>query len=126
MWSYDPTNLENSLKDQVRLALGDTDIDSPLLQDEEIEFLLKTNGNDIQATTLAGCSSIIAMLSQEVNFKVGPYSESQDNRLKAFQTLYTQLLTQAGRLSPPLMKSPTTTPIFNYDMLSYGKEDHEL
>ena len=124
-WSYDPTTLSSSSKDQVRFKLGDTVEEEALLQDEEIEFLLAQNNGSVIQATIAACMSIISILSGVTDFRIGPYSESQGNRLKAYQALYQTLLAQASRLNSPIAKDPTTTSVFHYDMMVIGSEDHE-
>jgi len=42
-WSYDVTALATSLKDQIRLRIGDTDESDPIMQDEEITFYVGDN-----------------------------------------------------------------------------------
>lgn len=124
-WTYNPANLDTSKRDQVRFKLGDTVEADGLLQDEEIDFLLEqANGNVLNAC-IQGCVSIITFLSGFVDFKIGPYSESQGSRLNAYQVLYRQLLAQAARMNPPLAEAPTTAPVFHYDMMSLEGPEHE-
>lgn len=124
-WTYNPNCLSTSKKDQVRFKLGDTVEADGLLQDEEIEFLLAQAGSDVLQASAQGCISIISLLSGAVDFKIGPYSESQGSRLTAYQNLYQQLQAQAARLNSPIAEAPTTDPVFYYDMMSLEGPGHE-
>ena len=117
-WSYDPSSLKDSPKDQVRLLIGDTEEDDPLLQDEEISFYLDQHPNDIKRTSLECVNVIITRICNTPDYTLGPYSESNANRLKAFQTLQQELSSQLAGYNAPLSKSPSTEAIFSYDMMS--------
>ena len=124
-WDYDPTKLQEVPKDQVRFIIGDTNEAEPLLQDEEIEFLLSENNNHILLSAIAGCDSIISKLARVPDFKIGPYSESNQVRLNAYQMLVARLRRQLSGEQAPMMLKPTTEPIFHYDMMVCGRCDHE-
>lgn len=117
-WSYDATTLDTSKRNQVRFKLGDTVSTDALLQDEEIDYLLSQNNDVVLTAAIEGCLAIITALSGAVDFSIGPYSESQGDRLKNYQTLYRILQAQTVRLNTPLSEAPTTEPIFYYGMLS--------
>jgi hypothetical protein len=104
---------------QVRLRIGDTNEDDPLLQDEEILFFLEQMGGNVLDASIRACFTIIAFLAGQVDFRVGPYSESNGNRLKWYQALLDQLSALQPGMSI-LMKPPTTPPIFKYEM--FGME----
>ena len=124
-WTYNPEDLSTSKRDQVRFKLGDTVEADGLLQDEEIDFLLEQANDDVLRASIQGCLSIISFLAGYTDFKIGPYSESQESRLNAFQILYRQLLAQVARLTAPLAEAPTTAPVFHYDMMSLEGPGHE-
>jgi hypothetical protein len=124
-WTYDPVNLAESKTHQVRFKLGDTVESDALLQDEEIDFLLQQTGNDVLRASIQGCLSIISVLSGLVDFRVGPYSESQGSRLKAYELLLAQLQAQVAGFQPPMANAPTTTPVFHYDMMTTEGFNHE-
>lgn len=117
-WSYDPTNLKDSLKDQIRLLIGDTLDSDPLLQDEEIQFYIDQYPNDIDNAALASVNVIITRICNTPDYTLGPYSESNGNRLKAFQTVRDKLDAKIIGYNAPLANAPTTESIFSYDMMS--------
>ena len=88
-WTYgaDPSN---SNKDAVRLYVGDTDTSDQLLQDEEIEFLIATEG----ATRLAAAraaEAIAAKFSRDADEAVGAISVKFSQKAIAYQTLSKKL-----------------------------------
>ena len=117
-WTYDPTNLQDSLKDQIRLLIGDTMDGDPLLQDEEIQFYIGQYPNDINRAALASVNVIITRICSTPDYTLGPYSESNGSRLKAFQSVRDELDAKVTGYNSPLASAPTTEPIFSYDMMS--------
>lgn len=57
-WTYDPTDLATSQKDQVRLEISDIDTDNQLMQDEEIAFFLTEEADMFGAA--ARCSEVLS------------------------------------------------------------------
>jgi hypothetical protein len=76
--------------DQVRLVLGDTDTDDPLLQDETVQALLDVQG-DIRGAILAGCEAIVAQLAREVSTATPPLTVQLQQRYDHYQALLTDL-----------------------------------
>ncbi len=129
-WSYDPTTLADSAKDQIRLKIGDTIESEPLLEDEEILFYLKECNGDVTQAAYKCVSVIITRICSTPDYTLGPYSESNANRLKAFRSVKDELATSLIGYNAPLAKTPTTDPIFAYDMMSVAccvrkEDDHE-
>lgn len=58
-WTYSLTDLATNEKDQVRLEIGDTDINNQLLQDEEINQALLVESN-----FWGGCARCCEMISK--------------------------------------------------------------
>lgn len=117
-WSYDPTTLNYNLKDQIRLKIGDTDIEEHFLEDEEILFYLQESQGDITRAAYLSVSTLITRLCSTPDYTLGPYSESNANRLKAFCSVKNELSTLLFGYNAPVSKSPTTESIFSYDMMS--------
>lgn len=74
----------DSLKDEVRFRVGDTDPLFAMLEDEEIEFLLSSNNNHVLNTCINACNAILAKLAKEVDYKIGPESVSASDRYKQY------------------------------------------
>lgn len=128
-WSYDATQLEISVKDQIRLLIGDTNENEPLMEDEEIMFYVDQHPDDITRAALNCVCTIITRITSMPDYKLGPYSESNASRLKAFRSVKAQLEKQITGYQPPLMQQPTTTPVFKYGVTSetccIGGDGHE-
>ena len=117
-WSYDVTALDTSLKDQVRLCLGDTDEEDPVLQDEEIGFYIG-EAEVLTPRILLNCiNSCMAKVAGIPDYKLGPYEEKHSNRLDMWKNLKAELESDAYSMNAPLSKHPTTAPIFRYDIMS--------
>ncbi|HIS17776.1 MAG TPA: hypothetical protein IAC02_04110, partial [Candidatus Coprovivens excrementavium] len=50
-------NPSDSLKDEVRFRIGDTEDDFPMLLDNEIEFLLSSNNDNVLNTCISACNA---------------------------------------------------------------------
>ena len=128
-WSYDATQLEISVKDQIRLLIGDTNENEHLIEDEEIMFYVDQHPDDITRAALDCVGTIITRITSTPDYKLGPYSESNASRLEAFKSVKAQLENQIVGYQPPLMQQPTTTPIFKYGVASesccIGGDGHE-
>lgn len=117
-WIYDPASLQDSPKDQIRLLIGDTLESDPLLQDEEIQFYIDQCSGDITRAALSCVNVIITRICSTPDYTLGPYSESNGNRLKAFQSIKAELDAKVTGYNAPLTSAPTTEPIFGYNMMS--------
>ena len=72
-FSYDETALDVELN-KIRLFIGDTDSDDPLLQDEEIASA-QADVVGFKATVAACCRLICAQLSRKVDYKLSLLTE---------------------------------------------------
>lgn len=94
-WTYsgDP---KDSPRDELRFTIGDTDEREPLLQDEELSFLLDANGGNVRRAAVAACRAGIAKLAREADFSSGATSLSASQRREGLEKLLTELRRQAG------------------------------
>jgi hypothetical protein len=124
-WTYSGDPSSSDL-DKVRFLVGDTDEALPLMQDEEINFLIKTKGSAdgaIQNVLL----SIIAVLAREVDYVIGPESVKASQRLANYRQLLNdmkdlQLGTNAApSWQPP--KEPPGRPLFDIGMHDFFHND---
>lgn len=72
-FSYDSTRLEDEIN-QIRLHLGDTDEDEPLLQDEEIR-LMQSSSSSFRRRVAACCRLICAKVARDVDYRLSLLSE---------------------------------------------------
>lgn len=113
-WLYSG-NPAYSEKDLVRFLVGDTDMKDPLLQDEEISFLLTSNSSPQQAA-IAACRVLIAKYSREADYTIGPESVKASQRLTNFQRLKAELESS--------IKSKYAAP--SWDASSIGKNSFDV
>lgn len=116
-WTYDPTQLKDSPLMQVRLVLGDTDEDDPLMENEEIQFYLDEAG-DVNHASIRCIDTALARIAAIPEYKLGPYQEKTENRITFLTSLRKRLEDEVAMYCPPLSDKPTTKPIFGYDMMS--------
>lgn len=88
-------------KDEVRFHCGDTDSTRPLVQDEEISYVLSTEPNVIAAAAIV-CDSIASRLSQRTDASVDGVSTSRSQAAQAFSARAAELRKRAGVLAPPV------------------------
>lgn len=120
-WTYDETNLSTDTTtgrlNAVRLLVGDTDTNDQQVQNEEINFALAQNGNNIYLTGSWIARSIAAKYSRLVDTDLdGQLAESYSQLQKHYKGLSDTLEFQgkttsggigfvAGGLSKATMKS---------------------
>ena len=97
-WTYDPSDIENSQKDQVRLLCGDTDSTEQFLQDEEIEYLIKLHGSTLSAAA-AACEAIAAKLARQADQKTGKIATWLSKRVDKYLEVAESLKKQAQIIS---------------------------
>lgn len=102
-WTYNPVTIATTPKDQVRLMVGDTDSTDPLLQDEEITFLLTLYPTMRRAAAYAA-ESIAASLSRLADYKTGQeLSEMLSQKAQGYRALATRLMHDANlHISGPI------------------------
>jgi hypothetical protein len=85
-WSYSG-NPEKSLKDQVRFLCGDTRPDDPLLQDEEIKFLIKQCNNSPYGSAIRCCEAIAVHFARLCDESVGQVRLSLSQKVEAYRKM---------------------------------------
>lgn len=93
-WSYDPEI--STTRDAVRLHLGDTDTNTQLLSDEEIDYALMVQAQPLLAAANLA-SSLAARFAREVDKSVDGDSISSSQRFEHFNKLAEQLREEATR-----------------------------
>ncbi len=114
-WSYsgDPST---SPLDAARFLTGDTDEKSPVLSNEELQFLLDLYGDNLNALYFQVFTAMAIKYSKAIKRSLGPQSEDPTSRLNFFQNQakrYEDLIAQGSGLSQPAYSGPK---VFYYDM----------
>ena len=78
------TNDPNIPRDRVRLIIGDTDPDEPLLEDVWYDVYLSENDDNLVRAGVAAAQNILAQLSHSVNHKVDNISIQDRQRFQNY------------------------------------------
>jgi hypothetical protein len=114
-WTYSG-NPANSDLDEVRFLIGDTLVDEPLLQDEEIKFFISKVKNASHAA-IKCCEVIIANLSRSSDSKVGPIETKQSQQVDNYRKLLVQLRKSVGGTPTNVAGNDNHETIFNISMM---------
>jgi hypothetical protein len=82
-WTYYPTQLATSKKDQVRLLIGDTVVTDQQMQDEEINFYL-TMRSTVWGAAAECCLTLATKFSRSVDQAVGSAKISFSQMAKSY------------------------------------------
>jgi hypothetical protein len=104
-WTYS-MNPGTSPKDTVRYLIGDTNIDNPIVQDEEIQFnLAEVNSEPYRAAsnTCYNLAALFTGMAQSESKSVGglSISKSLGDRAQRYERLAKDLLIRSRRVNPP-------------------------
>ena len=107
-WNYsgDPTKSE---LDECRFLLGDTNKDSPIMQDEEIQYIISQANGNVNRLRYMLFTQAATIFSRDIKRSLGPQSEDPTNRLNYFREQaksYKEKLTSASGLSIPKYAHP--------------------
>lgn len=101
-WTYTNDPL-NSLLDQLRALIGDTNPDEPLLSDEEIMLCIRDKAGNIYAAAALACRLIAARFAREADVKVGELAVTARSRAEAFERLAREFERLAFGIKPESM-----------------------
>lgn len=111
-WNYtgDPSSSD---KDAYRFHIGDTIEDEPVLQDEEIQFVLDNNSaHNVRLYLLFDKAALY--FHRQIENKVGPIEEKPYQRAKYFEDMANHYYEKAYGVSIPSIKY--AQPIFKVGM----------
>lgn len=97
-WSYNLQLTAN--KDKLRLMIGDTDQDDPLMSDEELAYLISTHGS-LESAAAAVCHSLAAKYARYADKQVGDLRLSLSQRAKQFYEMAKSFTKTAQILAAP-------------------------
>lgn len=115
-YSGDPSS---SYLDAARFLIGDTDNSSPIMQDEEIQYIINTygNGNFTNTVKFQLFDRAATLFARDIKRSLGPQSEDPTSRLNFFkeQASYYKSLVAVGGVSAPNYTYPK---VFRKGMMS--------
>ena len=94
-WTYDSTNVGSSQRSWIRLRVGDTSSGNQLLQDEEIEAFIGSEGNQWAAAILAA-ESIAGTFARLTDKTVGKFRIAKGGASDHYYALADRLRTEMG------------------------------
>lgn len=99
-FSYDITDLATSPKDAVRLLIHDTDAADPLLQDEEINYLVAVEGTNLYRIAWRAAEVIAAKFARVVDRSIGPLNDRGSQKQAQYAALACDLRNKMLRSGP--------------------------
>ena len=84
MWSYSG-NPADSLLNELRFIIGDTNEAEPIMQDEELEYLIAEYGANRNVLMYQVFTRTATIFARDIKRTLGPQSEDPTERLKFFR-----------------------------------------
>lgn len=107
-WSYSGDPASSKL-DECRFLTGDTNEAYPIMQDEEIQYLISEAGSNENILRYSLFSHAATIFARDIKRSLGPQSEDPTERLKFFNeqaNLYKAKMTSSSGLSLPKYAYP--------------------
>jgi acetyl esterase/lipase len=105
-WSYSG-NPASSEMDELRFIIGDTNISEPIMQDEELEYLITKYGSNRNLLMYQAFTRAATLFARDIKRSLGPQSEDPTERLKYFRD-------QANAYKAKLAIAGISVPVYNY------------
>lgn len=103
-YSGDPSA---SVLDECRFLLGDTDESNPIMQDEEIEYIIAESSSNANLLRYKLFTQAATIFAREIKRSLGPQSEDPTTRLNYFKA-------QAAEYKSKIASKGISIPKFNY------------
>lgn len=103
-------NPKDSSVDEARFLIGDTDVNNPIMQNEEIQYIIDTYGAGTNTCRYQLFNRAATLFARDIKRSLGPQSEDPTDRLKFFkeQADYYKNLVAVGGVSVPKYAYPKT------------------
>lgn len=85
-------------RDKVRLTIGDTDVTAQLFQDDEIDYFLDLEGDNILKASAAACEAAATKFARAYDFETDNQRFARSSMWKAFKDLGSSLRARAAGL----------------------------
>lgn len=102
-------------RDKLRLTIGDTDTDNPLFQDDELDWFLSEESDDIASAALRACYAAMARFARAYDMETDGQRFARSQMHKAFSELAVRLEAQGATLSLVDAGSVTTVDVTRVD-----------
>ena len=97
-WSYSG-NPQNSAIDECRFLIGDTNEESPIMQDEEIQYIITEANGNVDKLRYELFRHAATIFARDIKRSLGPQSEDPTERLNFFKeqmSMYKARLSSSG------------------------------
>ena len=105
-WTYSGNPSDSQLS-EIRFIIGDTNEAEPIMQDEEIEYLITEYGNNRNLLMYQAFIRAATLFARDIKRSLGPQSEDPTDRLKFFKD-------QANSYKSKLAVAGISVPTYNY------------
>ena len=105
-WNYSG-NPASSPVDECRFLIGDTNPNEPIMQDEEIQYIIDTYGSDRNRMLYQLFSRTATLFARDIKRTLGPQSEDPTERLKYYKD-------QAASYKAKIMSAGLSLPKYAY------------
>jgi len=93
--------------DELRFIIGDTNQSEPIMQDEELDYLITEYGNNRNLLLYNTFVRTATLFARDIKRSLGPQSEDPTERLKFFRD-------QANSYKSKLAITGISVPVYNY------------
>lgn len=83
-WNYSGNPADSQI-DELRFIIGDTNSAEPIMQDEELEYLITEYGSNRNALLYNVFMRAATLFARDIKRSLGPQSEDPTERLKFFK-----------------------------------------
>ena len=83
-WTYSGNPADSKL-DEYRFLIGDTNEDEPILQDEEIQYIIDTYGSNENQVKYQLFNRVATLFARDIKRTLGPQSEDPTERLNFYK-----------------------------------------
>ena len=105
-WTYSG-NPASSQRDELRFTIGDTNQAEPIMQDEELDYLITEYGSNRNMLMYQAFTRTATLFARDIKRSLGPQSEDPTERLKFFKD-------QANYFRSKLSVAGISVPVYNY------------
>jgi hypothetical protein len=88
-----------STRDKLRLTIGDTNEDSALFQDDELDYFLTARADNILLAAADACDAAAAKFSQAYDFTTDAQSFQRSQQAAAYRAMAAQFRQRAGGIA---------------------------
>ena len=116
-WSYSGNPAYSQL-DELRFMIGDTSESEPIMQDEELEYLIAEYGHNRNLLLYQVFLRTATLFARDIKRSLGPQSEDPTERLKFFKE-------QVSYLKSKLTTAGVSIPSYNHPkVFSIGMQNN--